>query len=158
MTSSKDERAAPASLSKAFDITTPPAYLRAAQNPVAFRTLAGIEQRADRVRARALDHYKQFEDRWTAKEAMRLWLRHHAQAGPQPSPPGARRDVSPEAMMKLASRNVQARTNLRLSKITAIQTRMSNAVVRNVEAVSLKNSFASPALGESNVNRPRRTR
>lgn len=155
----RDNKAPPPSIAKAFDLTTPPAYLRAAENPAAFRALAGIEKRAEQLRQRALDHYKRFEDRWTAKEAMRLFTQHHAQSAFHPAPTGVSRHVSPEALMKIASRHVQARTNRRLAKINAISTRLSNAVVRNLESMSLKRSFdgASPD-GSGPAQSPRRTR
>lgn len=154
---SRDGKQPPKDLSKSFDLTTPKAYLRAAKNPVAFRTLGAIDKRAEAIKERAIAHYKKFEDRWTAKEAMRLWARHNAQSASHPAPQGARRDVTPEALMKVASRQVQARTNLRLAKINSIKTRMSNAVVRNLDAVSLKRSFEGVVPSQSPRNSPRRT-
>lgn len=149
MAGSRDNKAPPKNLSRTFDVTTPKAYLRAAKNPAAFAILSGIEQRGEALKDRAQDLYRKFEDRWISKEAMRLWARHNAQSASHPAPTGTRRDVTPEALMKIASRNVQARTNARLSKINQIKTRMSNTVVRNLEAVSLKRSFdtAAPADG-----------
>lgn len=155
---SRDNKSPPPSITKAFDLTTPAAYLKAAQNPAAFQILSGIEKRSEHVRERAIAHYKHFEDRWTAKEAMRLWLRHNSQSASHPAPAGARRDITPEAMMRNASRNVQARTNARLAKINAIQTRMSNAVVRNLEELSLRRGFNRAAPDDTEPQGPRRTR
>lgn len=149
MAGSRDNKAPPNTLSKAFDVTTPKAYLRAAENPAAFAILSGIERRGEALKDRAQDLYRKFEDRWISKEAMRLWARHNAQSASHPAPTGARRDVTPEALMKIASRNVQARTNARLSKINQIKTRMSNTVVRNLQAVSLKHSFDNAAPPDS---------
>lgn len=153
----RDGKQPPKDLSKSFDLTTPKAYLRAAKNPVAFRTLGAIEKRAEAIKERAVAHYKKFEDRWTAKEAMRLWARHNAQSVSHPAPEGARA-VTVEALMKMASRQVQARTNLRLARVNAIKTRMSNAVVRNLDAVSLKRSFEGAAPPQEPENSPKRTR
>lgn len=155
---SRDGKKPPKDLSRSFDLTTPPAYLRAAKNPVAFRMLGAIEKRTEAIKERAIAHYRKFEDRWTAKEAMRLWARHNAQSASHPAPQGARRDITPEALMKAASREVQARTNLRLARINAIRTRMINVVARNVEAASLKRSFEDAAPAQSPRNSPRRTR
>jgi len=141
----RDNKAPPNTLSKSFDITTPKAYLRAAEHPAAFAMLSGIEKRGEALKDRAQDLYRKFEDRWTSKEAMRLWAHYNAQSASHPAPSGTHRDVTPEALMKIASRNVQARTNARLSKINMIKTRMSNAVVRNLQAVSLKRSFDNAA-------------
>lgn len=153
----RDNKSPPRSIAKAFDLTTPAAYLKAAQNPAAFQILSGIERRSERARQRALDHYKHFEDRWIAKEAMRLFLQHTSQSAAHPAPPGVRRGVTIESMMRNASRNVQARTNARLAKINAIQTRMSNAVSRNTEEVSLHRAFNHAAPGKVRRQRFRRT-
>lgn len=154
---SRDNKSPPASIAKAFDLTTPAAYLTAPRNPAAFQILNGIEKRSEDIRQRAVAHYKRFEDRWTAKEAMRLWARHNAQSASHPAPAGVRRDITPEAMMRNASRNVQARTNARLAKINAIQTRMSNAVVRNMEELSLHQTFNRAAPEQSDRRRHRMT-
>jgi hypothetical protein len=153
---SRDNKSPP-SIAKAFDLTTPAAYLKAQENPAAFQILNGIEKRSEDIRQRAIAHYKRFEDRWTAKEAMRLWARHNAQSASHPAPAGVRRDITPEAMMRNASRNVQARTNARLAKINAIQTRMSNAVVRNMNEVSLHRAFNHVAPEKARRQRLRRT-
>lgn len=154
---SRDNKSPPSSLAKTFDFTTPPAYQRAVKNPATFQILKGIEKRSEDIRQRAIDHYKRFEDRWTAKEALRLCARHNAQSASHPAPPGVRRDIPPEAMMRNASRNVEARTNARLAKINAIQTRMSNAVVRNTNEVSLHRAFNHVAPEKAQRQRFRRT-
>jgi hypothetical protein len=147
-------------LSSSFDRTTPAAYARASGDPVALKALSSVERRAEAVRQRALNHFKNFEDRWTAKEAIRIWERHLAQNALHPAPPGVKKDVSPEAILKIASRNVAARNNRRLSKINAIKTRMSNALIRSIEQPSLRQTFheASPVRAPTLQTDPRRFR
>jgi hypothetical protein len=146
-------------LQRNFDATTSAAYLRAGGNVVAVSTLSAIERRAETIKQRAVRHYKAFEDRWTAKEMLRLWQRQLAQHAKYPPPPGVAAEVSPEAIFKLAARNVKARTNRRLSQINAIKTRMSNAVVRNFEQLSLARNFrqsvsvAAPPVREQKLRK-----
>lgn len=123
----------PPRLRRKFSQTTSVAYERANGNPTALSALSTIEARSNRIKQRAHDHYKNFEDRWTAKEIVRLYNRQLAQNAQHPAPPGAGHGLSPDALAKMASHNVMARTNRRIAKINAIKTRMSNSVVRNLK-------------------------
>lgn len=135
----------PPKLRGQFSKTISAAQLRAAGNPTALSALSTIETRTDRIRQRAMQHYKNFEDRWTAKEIVRLYDRQLSQHAQHPAPPGAARGFSPDALGKMASHNVMARTNRRIAKINAIKTRMSNSVVRNLEPAPLKITFNEKA-------------
>jgi len=134
-----------------FSAAIPSAVVRVAGNPPALNMLSRIETRAGALRQRAIDHHKAFEDRWTAKEAIRIWKRHLAEHAKHPAPAGVQRDVMPEAIMKMAAQNVRARTIRRLSLIKAIKTRMGNAVARNVNASPLRQSFAQAAAIPQNI-------
>ncbi|WP_414468082.1 hypothetical protein [Methylobacterium currus] len=113
------------------------------------KALTGIERRATAARQRALDLHRAFEDRWTAKEAIRLWQRHLQRAGQLDAPKGAVRTVDEKEVLKIAARNVQARTSRRLEKIESIKTRMANAVVRNLGTPSLRTTFDKAAPSET---------
>lgn len=136
-------------LRRAFVLTISAAHRRAAGNPTALKALTGIERRAAATRQRALDLHRAFEDRWTAKEAIRLWQRHLTRSGKLDAPEGAVRAVDEKQVLKIAAANVRARTSRRLSKIEGIKTRMANAVVRNLGSPSLKASFGEAAPGEA---------
>jgi len=128
-----------------FGDTTSTAQERAAGHPAALKLLSAINSRAYAVRQRAIAHHKACEDRWTAKEAMHLWKRLLTENARFPGPPGVKQDVAPEAVMKMAARNVRARTVARLSRINAIKTRMSNAVARNLDTPRMRRDFSDAA-------------
>ena len=135
----------PSDLRSKFSQTTSEAHKRAAGNETILAALSKIETRSDRIKQRAMQHYKNFEDRWTAKELVRLYDRQLSQNAQHPAPPGAARGSSPDSLGKMASHNVMARTNRRIAKINAIKTRMSNSVVRNLEPGPLKQTFNEKA-------------
>lgn len=137
-------------IKKSFSFTTSAAHRRAAGNPTALKALSGIERRAAKLRQKALDLHAAFEDRWTAREAIRLWKRHLDRAGQHPAPGNAKPTVSPDEVMKIAARNIQARTTRRLARIDDIKTRMANSVVRNLGSPSLRASFSAVAPVETN--------
>lgn len=140
-------------ISPPFNATTLPAYTRAGRNPSTISALAAIEGRAERVNRRAVEHYKKFEDRWVAKEAIRLWQRRLEAQGRHPLPPDEVRKVSAEEIAKVASRNVIARTNARLSKINAAKVRMTNALVRNLNRTTIRQAFNEAAPDGSALKR-----
>lgn len=139
-------------LRRRFGATTSPGLARSVRNPAATSAIASIERRADAIKARALEQAKAFQDRWVAREMLRLYQAHRAQAEQHPGPPGAQRELAPEVVARMASRNVQARTTMRLSKINAIKTRMGNAVARNLEQPKL-----SPEFNQTAATAPRRS-
>lgn len=128
-----------------FGGTMPTAYKRAAGSPTAVTALSSIDRRASALKVRIAEHFKKFEDRWTAKEALNIWKRHLALHAKHPAPSGVSQDVSSDEIMKMAARNVRARANRRLFKVNDIKTRMGNAVVRNLDQPDLSPSFRRAA-------------
>lgn len=133
----------------AFKRTTPPAMQRAARSPTTLQALSKLEQRSQAIKERALAHHKNFEDRWTAKEAIRIWQRHLAQTASHPIPKGVDRTVMPEGISKMASQNVQARTHRRLARINAIKVRMGNSILRNLAQPSPRLAFNQAGPGDT---------
>ena len=131
--------------SGAFNKTTPAAFRSAGGNPTSIKALSRIEDRAAQIKVRAIDHFKAFQDRWTAKEAIRIWQQRVDQHAQHPGPDGSAPHTTPEEVLKLAGQVVRARTVRRLSKINAIKTRMTNAVARNLETPRLKQTFERTA-------------
>jgi len=137
----------PARPAPAFAATTSLAAGNAARSVPATAMIAKIDARGVTLKERAIEHYKRFEPRWVAAESFRIWERHMAENAKYPAPKNAK-PVTPLSLLKMASHNVQARTNRRLSNINAITTRMGNAVVRNLAPPDLKRTFneAAPAV------------
>lgn len=148
MARSADGNARTNALSSTFARSTPPAVQRAAHAPTSLKALSRLEERSAAIKERAFAHYKKFEDRWVAKEAIRIWQRHLAQPGLYPAPKSVDRTVAPEGLSKMASRNVLTRTHQRLARINSIKTRMGNAIVRNLAPPSLKQGFNQAAQAE----------
>lgn len=132
-------------ISSIFAQATPKAFARVGGNTASVKALAAIERRATAIKDKAVQHAEKFRDRWTAKEAIRLWQQRLAQNAKYPAPPGEDRSISAEEMLKIASRNVQARTLRRLANINSIKARMTNAVVRNLDSPKLTQSFSEVA-------------
>ena len=143
----------PGAARTAFDAATPKAFTRAGRNGAAISALGGIERRAERIKARAVAHYKKFEDRWVAKESIRVWQRQLKSQAGAAAPSGEIPSANVEAIARLAARNVKARTNRRLTKINAMKVRMSNALVRSLEQPAIKREFNRAAPEKS----PRRS-
>ncbi len=135
----------PKGLTPTFSATTSLAVRNAAGSVPATAMIAKLEEKGSRIKERARQHHKNFEDRWVANETLRLWQRHLTEAAKHPVPKGVTPKVSVESFSRTASHNVQARTNRRLANINAITTRMSNAVVRNLSPPDLKRSFNEAA-------------
>ncbi|NKE48643.1 hypothetical protein HB662_28005 [Roseomonas frigidaquae] len=135
------QRSGGSAISSTFAQATPKAFARVGGNPASVKALAAIERRTTAIKEKAVQHAEKFRDRWTAKEAIRLWQHRLAQNAKYPAPPGEDRSISPEEMLKIASRNVQARTMRRLASINTIKARMTNAVVRNLDSPKLTQSF-----------------
>jgi len=134
-------------ITPSFSAATPSAIRNAAGSIPATAMIAKLEEKGSRIKERARQHHKNFEDRWVANETIRLWQRHLSEAAKHPVPKGVMPKVSVENFARTASHNVQARTNRRIANINAITTRMSNAVVRNLVPPDLKRTFneAAPA-------------
>lgn len=113
-----------------------------------------IQEKGDRIKERAKQHHKNFEDRWVANETLRLWQRHLEVSAKLPVPKGVTPKVTVESFSRTASHNVTARTNRRLGKINAIVSRMSNAVARNLPPTSLKRNFNEAAPMERAIKNP----
>lgn len=135
------------SASAAFEQATPKTFTRTGGNPATVKALSAVERRAAKLKARAVEHARTFQDRWTAKEAIRLWQKRLEQQTKYPAPAGEDRTVVPEEVLKLASRNVQARTMRRLAMINCIKARMSNTIVRNMDTPKLTRTFTR-AVGD----------
>lgn len=131
----------PGQVTSAFEAATPKAFTRVGRNRAAISALAVIERRAERIRNRAIQHYKRFEDRWVAKESIRIWHRQSQAQAKAGAPAGETPSPNVEAISRLAARNVKARTHARLNRINGIKTRMSNALVRSLEQQALKQEF-----------------
>lgn len=153
MANSSNGRNRATGASAAFSRTTPPAVQRAAGAPTTLQALSRLEQRTSAIKERAVAHYKNFEDRWVAKEAIRIFQRHLAKEGGHPAPKGVDRTVMPESVMKMASQNVQARTHQRLARINAIKARMGNSIARNLAPTSARIAFNQAAPGEQPVRK-----
>lgn len=128
-------------LKSSFAGTTPPAFARAGGNPTLVSALTSMEHRADAIKERVIRHAKSFEDRWTAREAIAIWKRHLDSQARNPGPRNAVQDVAPEAVMRMAARQVSARTQRRLATVNQIKTRMGNALIRSLEKQSLTQRF-----------------
>lgn len=151
-----NEKATP--LSNAFGRTTPAAFARADGDVRLIRTLARIEQRSEAVRKKVIAHAGKFEDRWVAKEAMRVWEKQLQLQKQHPGPVGSEPGISKNEIMRIAQRNVAARTNQRLTRVNAIRTRMENAVIRNRTDRNLTPTFSQAAAPvQTNKHRQRRT-
>lgn len=135
-------------LSASFAAGTPVAIKHAARSVPAISTLSALEKRSSEIKERALLHYKNFEHRWVAKEAIRIWQRQLSQSATHPAPKGATSSVNADAIMRMASRNVLARTHQRLARINSIKTRMGNAIVRNMAPPSPRRAFNEVAPKE----------
>jgi len=135
-------------LAATFSATTPPATVRSVHSVSSLKALAHLEMRGGLIKEKALTHYKKFEDRWVAKEAMRIIKRHLSQAAPHPAPKGVTQSIDENAIMLMASRNVLARTHQRLARINSIKTRMGNAIVRNLAPPSVRHAFSQAAVSE----------
>jgi hypothetical protein len=132
-------------LSFTFAKTTSPSTRRARGNATILSALSTIEARAGNTRQKVIDHYRKFEDRWVAKETVRLHQRHLAQQGGRPAAPTEAPQPTAEMFAKQAAHNVQARVNKRLTKVASIKTRMTNAVTRSLEPQPLHRDFARAA-------------
>jgi hypothetical protein len=132
---------AKAPLKNAFSDATPSAFERAGGNPAIVSALTSMERRAEAIKSRVIAHAKNFEDRWTAREAMQLWQRYLVNQTRQPAPPNTIQEIIPAAVMKTAARQVAARTQLRLARVNAIKTRMGNALIRSLATRSLSQHF-----------------
>lgn len=119
------------SLSNTFAKTTPAAFTRANGDVRLIKTLARIGERADTLREKVIAHAAKFEDRWVAKEAMRVWEKQLQLQKQHPGPAASEPGVSKNEIMRIAQRNIAARTNQRLTLVNTIRTRMENAVIRN---------------------------
>jgi hypothetical protein len=138
----------PKGVSASFNAKTPVGIEYAAGSVASTIAVSRIERRSDVLKERARAHHKKFEDRWVAKEAIRIWQRHLKESAAHPSPRGVNRALMPEGILKAASHNVQARTNRRLALINTIKTRMGNAVVRNMAPPSPRQAFNEVAPKE----------
>ena len=147
----------PPSLRDGFDAGNSPAYARAAGSPAAVKALSVIERRYAATKSRMIAHHQKFEDRWTAREAMRIWKDQLAQNARYPAPKGEAREIMPDAVMRIAQRNIQARTNLRLSALNAVRSRMSNAVIRNLDLPKASREFKLAASTDQHRAEPTRT-
>ncbi|WP_149535741.1 hypothetical protein [Siccirubricoccus phaeus] len=133
------------SASADFEQATPKSFTRAGGNPATVKALSAVERRAAKLKAKAVEHARRFQDRWTAKEAIRIWQKRLEQQAKHPAPPGEERTVFPEEVLKLASRAVQSRTARRLATINGIKARMSNTIVRNMDSPKLTRAFTGAA-------------
>ncbi|HQS14893.1 MAG: hypothetical protein B7Y08_06525 [Rhodospirillales bacterium 24-66-33] len=132
-------------LAPTFSAATPLAVRNAAGSVPATAMIAKIQEKGSRIKERARQHHKNFEDRWVANETLRLWQRHLTDAAKQSIPRGVTSNVTAASFTRTASHNIQARTARRLAKINAITTRLSNAVVRNLAPPDLKRTFSEAA-------------
>lgn len=128
-----DERKRGRVLATEFNRTTPLAIARALQNRPALQILSRIESRAAALKEKAKVHHKNFEDRWTTREMFRIAARQEAANRRYPGPGGFVPPVDRDEVYKIAVRQMTAKLNRRLTKINEIKTRMSNAVVRNID-------------------------
>lgn len=144
-------------LTSQFAKLTPRAFERADGDVRLIKTLARIEQRAEALRNKVIAHAAKFEDRWVAKEAMRIWERQLQQQRQHPGPAASEPGVSKNEIMRIAQRNIAARTNRRLSLVNAIRTRMENAVIRNRATQNLTPTFRE-AVTASPKQQPRQRR
>ena len=124
-------------LQNSFAVATPRAFERAGGSTDIALALASIERRADAIKHRVAAHATAFQDRWTAREAIRLWKGYLASQDRYPGPPNAVQDIVPDAVLKTAARHVAARTQARLAKVNAIKMRTGNALIRLLETRSL---------------------
>jgi len=141
-------------LASAFSAPSSGAMTKVAGSVPATLMVTKIQEKGDRIKERARQHHKNFEDRWVANETIRLWQRHLDVSAKFPVPKGVTPKVTVASFSNTASHNVQARTNRRLAKINAITARMSNAVARNLPAASLKRSFNEAAPMERAIKNP----
>jgi len=141
-------------LTSSFSAPSSGAMTKVAGSVPATLMVTKIQEKGDRIKERAKQHHKNFEDRWVSKEIIRLWQRHLEVSAKHPVPKGVTPKVTAENFHNTASHNVTARTNRRLGLINAITTRMSNAVARNLPAASLKRSFNEAAPMERLVKNP----
>lgn len=153
MANSSEGKGRAAGLTATFSSTTPPALQHAAGAPTTIRALSKLEERGATIKERAIAHYKNFEDRWTAKEALRIWQRHLAQAGLQPVSKGVDRTIMPEGVMRMASQNVLARTHQRLARINRIKAHMGNSIARNLGPPSPRIAFNDAAPAERPIRK-----
>lgn len=128
-------------LTSSFTATTAKSLRNARGSVPATVMIAKLEERGSALRERAILLHKKFEDRWVAKEAIRIWQGHLARTAKLPVPKDVDPSVMPQSVMRMASYNIQARTNRRLTKIDAITTRMGNSVIRNLAPANLKVQF-----------------
>lgn len=128
-----DKRNPRPTLAADFNATTPAAVARALNNKPALQALRSIDNRSIALKERAIAHHKSFEDRWTMKEMIRISNRQRTMNQKYPGPKGFVPQVDENDVYKLAVRQMTARLNRRLTKINEIKTRMSNAVVRNID-------------------------
>lgn len=116
-------------------------FERARGNPMVVKALASIEHRAERIKERVIKHGKNFENRWTAREAIGLWKRYVAAQAKLPVPPNTARDLAPDRLMKIAERQVAARLQTRVAKVNQIKMRMGNALIRSLGKQTLTQNF-----------------
>jgi chemotaxis regulatin CheY-phosphate phosphatase CheZ len=128
--------------SRAFHKVNRPIYGKVAGDAPAIRHIGTLEARSERIKQRLKDHYKKFEESWTAREAITLWQ----QQMKAPSQTGRSNLYDPAAViMAEARQNVRARVIKRFSKINAIRTRMENAFLRSRPEIKQANDLAPAA-------------
>lgn len=132
-------------LTFSFTKTSSPAARRARGNATILSALTTIEARAGHTKQSVLEHYRKFEDRWVAKETVRLHQRHLNQQTIRPAAPMGAPAPTAEMFAKQAAQNVLARVNRRLTNVASIKTRMTNAVTRSLEPQPMHRDFARAA-------------
>jgi hypothetical protein len=119
-----------------FEGTTPRAFRLAQGNPEALTQLKIIDDRTSRTKDRARKHFGKYEETWVVREAADLWKRRAGLSADVSALPAMAKEYTALGLMTEARRNVRARMTLRLTKINSVGTRMSNAVVRNLQTLT----------------------
>ena len=80
-----------------------------------------IDERVERIRSRAEDHFEKHRGDWVSKETKKLIERHKGQLRPTISPRGVlQTETSPGALAKRAYENVTMRCEQRMTRIENI--------------------------------------
>jgi hypothetical protein len=138
-----------------FQGQTPDRYRLAGNNPAVLAQLAAIDSRAADVNLKARSHFWKYEETWVVREAIGLWRSRSGLPSHMDSLPTAAREYTQASLMTEARRNVRARMTNRLTKINGIRTRMTNAVIRNLQHQSPQlNPTMTP--GKSPTRGPKR--
>jgi hypothetical protein len=143
-------------LRRALEDRNPAIFARVQHDADAITRIAQIENRAHRIKQEVRTHYEANRESWVAKEAIKLWKSHALRTADLPAPPGVIKKIAPEALMRQARANVQARVLGRLQRVNRIKTQMGNAIVRNAQSLTPHHTIEPRLSGEFARKSPKR--